>query len=1231
MVFALPRFLPLTEPYCDRLRWWEIAIRCSALAVFVYAAGEVQADNGTPIHFQAQIAPVLEEHCYACHGYGKRKGGLSLESFADAVTGGDTGPALVPGKSAESELIRRIASSEMDERMPPKGDPLPEETITRFRAWIDEGASWGDAEAGESAGESDHWAFRTPEPPPLPDAATCEWVRNPIDAFTLATMREHGLEPSPEAGRYALIRRLSLDLAGLPPSPEEVEAFVHDSSPDAYEALVDRLLASPHFGERMAIRWLDAARYADTNGFEKDRPRSIWPYRDWVIDAFNENLPFDRFAIEQIAGDLLPNATEKQRIATGFLRNSMINEEGGIDVEEYRYEAMVDRTNTVGTVFLGLTVACAQCHTHKFDPITQREYFQFLAFMNNTDDVDLEIHDRAVTQQRDTIEREIAARIGDLPTRFPVDELQREIHTLEPAILTSDAGATLEMDQEGFVRASGEAAERDTYTLAFNLSTEPIESIRIELDTDDALPLTGPGRAENGNLVVSEIEALVRPLQGDAEPIAVELLRAEATRSQDGFPAEKVLDRDPATGWSPGVAGEEARGGALTLWFKEPLRATEPSRLELRIVQNHGANHTLGRFRVSSFREYLPESNLTDNERRAQHLARKFGAWENEVAAKAAHWSVAEPVESVSANHATFVRLDDGSLLLKGDIPNTDTYDVKFRTDLNNITAIRIEALPHPSLPNGGPGRGVIMSAGGDFLLSEIAASAAPWLDPGAATPVALQNASEDFAANGRSASMALDGKLDTGWSIKDREGRAHAAVFEFAGPAGFDGGTLLHLTLDQFYVHQHTIGRFRVSVTSDPLPVRASGVPAEIEDILVTPKSRRTEEQKETLERYYLSVAPELAGAHEEIEALRASLPKYPRTLVLEEREDARVTHVHHRGEFLSPREAVTPAVPAVLHELEPGAPPNRLAFARWLVAKDNPLTARVAVNRLWQMLFGRGIVNTPEDFGLRGDAPSHPELLDWMAVEFMRRGWDVKDMIRLMVTSATYRQSSRATPEAFAKDPDNEWLARGARFRVDAEIVRDIALTASGLLNPEIGGPSVKPPLPDGALSLVYPGDPWTVAEGADRYRRGLYTYWKRTLPYPTAMVFDASARDTACVRRVESNTPLQALTLLNDSEMMAAAKAMAERVLEEAPAETAARIAHVFMLVLARPPDDRESAWVSEFYERQLARLRSGEANPDVIFAVEQQADSRIELAAWTLVCRTILNTDEAIARG
>lgn len=1186
-----------------------------------------------PVDFETQISPVLQERCFTCHAADKRKGGLSLETLADAEIGGDTGPVIVPGSSGESELIRRVSSDDESERMPPKGEALPEETIALFRAWIDEGAAWGVAETSseDSTADADHWAFQKPEQAPLPDTLASDWARNPVDAFTLAVMRAQGLEPSPEADRYALIRRLSLDLTGLPPSPGEVDAFVNDPNPDAYERLVDRLLASPHFGERMAIRWLDAARYADTNGYEKDRPRPIWPYRDWVIDAFNANMPFDRFAIEQIAGDLLPNATEDQRVATGLLRNSMINEEGGIDVEEFRYEAMVDRTNTVATVFLGLTMGCAQCHTHKYDPITQREYFQFYSFLNNTDDVEMEIHDPDVTTQRGAIDAEIAALIEDLPNRFPVDERKHEVQTLTPASMASENGAELASDSDGFVLASGASSERDAYTLAFNLGADPVDAIQLELGTAVDLPQTGPGRADNGNLVISEVEALLRPLQGEAEPVPVPLARAEATRSQEKFSAVQAVDGDASTGWAPGAGGDESNGVTLTVWFAEPVRANEPSRLELRVVQNFGAHHTLGRFRVSAVRDYLPESDLPDDERRAQHLARKMQVWEDAVTAKSARWTVAEPVKYESAYHATFERLDDDSLLLKGDIPNTDTYDLEYRTDLKNITAIRIEALPHPSLPNGGPGRGVIMSAGGDFLLSEIAAEAAPWLEPDSVQAITLQNPAEDFAAEGRTAAMALDGKLDTGWSVKDREGRPHAAVFEFAEPVGHDGGTLLKLKLDQYYVHQHTLGRFRVSVTSDPLPVHASGVPADIEAILVTPGEQRTDAQRDSLKRHYLSMAPELADAHHEIDALRASLPAYPRTLVLAEREDPRLTHVHHRGEFLSPREAVTPAAPAVLHDLEPGAPKNRVAFARWLVSEENPLTARVAMNRLWQMLFGRGIVNTPEDFGLRGEAPSHPELLDWLAVEFMRRGWDTKEMIRLIVTSATYRQSSRATPERIALDPDNEWLARGSRFRVDAEIVRDIALASSGLLNPAIGGPSVKPPLPDGALSLVYPGDPWNVAEGTDRYRRGVYTYWKRTLPYPTAMVFDAAARDTACVQRVKSNTPLQALTMLNDTELMIAAKALAQRVLDEAPANAEARIAHAFMLVVSRPPDAQELAWIAEFYEQQADRLRSGEANPEVIFAAEQESDSTIELAAWTLVCRAILNTDEAITRG
>ncbi|MCC6488519.1 MAG: DUF1553 domain-containing protein [Candidatus Hydrogenedentes bacterium] len=874
------------------------------------------------------------------------------------------------------------------------------------------------------------------------DAPEGGWVRNPVDTFVLDSMRQHGVSPSPEADRYTLVRRAHLDLLGLPPSPTEVEAFVNDPDPQAYDKLIDRLLASPHYGERMAVRWLDAARYADTNGYEKDRPRPVWPYRDWVIRAFNDNMPFDRFVIEQLAGDLLPGATEAQRVATGFLRNSMHNEEGGVDAEEFRYEAMVDRTNTVSTVFLGLTMACAQCHSHKYDPLTQREYFQFYAFLNNTDDVEMEVHDAAVAKERDALETKIAALVEELPNRFPAGEMQGE---------TS-----------------------------------------------------------------------------------------------------------------------------------------------------------------------------------AAHLVRKFAAWEGEVASRAAHWTALDPVEFTSKYHATLVRMPDQSILVKGDVPNTDTYEVSYRANLAGITAIRIEVLPDPSLPNGGPGRGVIMSPGGDFLLSEIAATDAPWLQPDQVQQVTLQNATEDFAAEGRAAQFALDGKLDTGWSIKGQEGKPHAAVFEFAAPVTHEGGTLLRLKLDQYYVHQHTIGRFRVSVTSAPLPVKASGVPSDIESIVLTPQAERSAEQSEQLKRYYLSIAPELTEAHKEIEAMRASMPRMPRTLVLEERETPRVTHIQHRGEFLQPREAVTPGVPAVLNSLPAEAPPNRLTLARWLVSEENPLTARVTVNRFWDMLFGRGIVPTPEDFGTRGEEPSHPELLDWLAVEFERSGWDVKAMLRLIMTSAAYRQSSRITPELLASDPSNEWLARCPRVRVEAEFIRDIALSASGLLSAKMGGPSVKPPLPEGAMSLVYPGDPWTVAEGEDRYRRGVYTYWKRTLPYPTAMVFDAAARDTTCVRRIRSNTPLQALTMLNDAQMMEASRAMAQRVLQEAPADMPSRIAYAFMLALSRPPDADEQTWITDFYEQQRARFDSGQSDATVIFVTDTPAEDTTERAAWTLICRALLNTDEAITK-
>lgn len=1177
-------------------------------------------------NFESTIRPILSKHCYDCHGEGHRKGGLSLGEEKGALQGGDSlHPAYIAGKSGESAIIQRVLETDPAKRMPPKGDALAPNEIAALRAWIDGGAAWGNAAAStvaKTAG-ADFWSFHKPMQAPLPAVKDSAWVRNPIDAFILAHIEAAGLKPSPEADRYTLGRRVYLDLTGLPPSPAQIEAFVKDARPDAYERLVDDLLASPHYGERMAVAWLDAAHYADTNGFEKDRPRSIWPYRDWVINAFNRDMPFDRFVIEQYAGDLLPNATQDQRIATGFLRNTMINEEGGVDQEEYRYEAINDRIATTGMVFLGLTLNCAQCHSHKFDPITQREYYQFFAFLNNADEIEMPVKSAAITQQREAAQHEIDALREGLPAKFPTDPALRNETLLKASQANAESGGELKLLDDGTVLATGPAAEKDTYTLMLDVPAGTYTALELEALTDESQPKKGPGRADNGNFVLSEIAARLFPAEGGPKDLA--FARAEASVEQGGFPVASALDGKPDTGWAVDVKGDGPNHDQkATFVFDNPVSVAQTTPLSVSLVQQFGGKHLLGKLRLRLVSQRLPEG-MDEAAARQACLAKRFDEWRGATAAKCVPWMPLELVEASSKNHVTFEKKDDLSVLVKGDNPNTDTYTVAYRTDLQGITALRLEVLPDPSLPGGGPGRGIIMSPNeGDFLLSEIAASSAPWTAPEQETPIALKDPSQDFSAKDRDIGKALDGKMDTGWSVMGGEGKPHAAVFQFAQPVGNPGGTLLKLKLDQYYVHLHTIGRFRVSVTTAALPVQASGVPGDIEATLLS-----AEPDVDTLKAYFLANAPELAGEHNKIAALEKALPKYPTTLVLEEREQPRVTKIHHRGEFLAEREPVQADVPAVLPPLPGEAPRNRLTLARWLVSPENPLTPRVTVNRLWQAFFGRGLVGTSEDFGARGDRPSHPELLDWLAAEFVRRGWDVKDFVRLIVTSSTYRQDSLISPELLDKDPTNELLARGPRFRVDGEFVRDIALAASGLLTDKVGGPSVYPPLPDGMLDLVYASGGWKPSEGADKYRRALYTFWKRTMPYPTSITYDCPARDVAVVKRPRSNTPLQALTLLNDPVFVEAAQAMARRVLAEAPGAEEARLRYAFQLTTARPPDAEELERLRSFLNAQKERLAKDSAAAAAVTGASEGATP--ELAAWAALCRALLNLDETVSRG
>jgi hypothetical protein len=887
-----------------------------------------------------------------------------------------------------------------------------------------------------------HWAWARPMRPDLPAVTNAAWVRNPIDRFVLARLEGEGLAPAAEAGRETLIRRLSLDLIGLPPTLAEVDAFVGDASADAYEKVVDRLLASPHYGERWARPWLDLARYADTNGYEKDRRRSAWMYRDWLIDALNRDMSYRQFTIEQMAGDMLPGATPAQKIATGFHRNTLLNQEGGIDVEEARWETLVDRVNTTATSWLGTTMACAQCHDHKFDRISQKDYYRMLAFFDNAE-----------------------YRVEGL------GEVVRDKWIVEPDL---------------------------------------------------------------------------------------ELAPAEVIAKRDALKAE-----------------------------------------------------------AAALKKSVEESDLSA----------ELAAWETALAEKPPRWTVLRPAQSSSLHGATLVSAKDGSLLVSGPVADKETYTVTATLPSAAITAFRLEALPDPSLPAGGPGR----SSSGNFVLTRFAVSTA-------AAAVPLARAEADFSDEGRSVAQAVDDAEDSGWSIDGQQGRAHTAIFLPARPLG-SAGTVTFTLEHNGAAAQAALGRFRLSVTTSRNPWGGAQVPAEIRTVLATPRAARTAEQAKALQDHFRPLAASLDAPRARQVQVRRELEAIdiPTAMVLRERagsgSEPPSTPLRIRGSYLSPGERVTAATPGFLPPLPETEPVNRLGLAHWLVDEANPLTARVAVNRYWEQLFGRGLVLTSEDFGVQGERPTHPELLDWLATTFMGEGWSPKKIQRLMVTSATYRQASRATPALLERDPDNRLLARGPRFRVEAETIRDITLAVGGLLSAKVGGRSVFPDQPDGVWDNPYSKDKWVVSEGEDRYRRSLYTFLRRTAPHPVLTTFDAPSREMCTVRRVRTNTPLQALTLLNDPAAFAAAQGLAGRILREAPPEPEARAIHAFRLATARRPSPSELAPLVRFYRDEVARFTANhEAARNVagpaLDAVA--AATPAEKAAWTMVATVILNLDETVTR-
>lgn len=1001
--------------------------RCFLLVTFsLLMAGRY----GESADFQRDIQPILAEHCTLCHGVdaADRKGGLRLDQRDGALKGGESGSAaIVPGSPEMSELVKRITSSDPDMLMPPPSHnkPLSEKEISKLREWVKDGAKY-----------ESHWAFVPPQKSELPKSD----AQNPIDAFVISHLKKQELPLTAKAPPSMLCRRIYLDLIGLPPSPQELKEFEQHGA----AATVEMLLKSERFGEKWARPWLDAARYSDTNGYEKDMPREQWVWRDWVIDAVNRDMPYDQFLIEQLAGDLLPNPTQQQIVATGFLRNSMINEEGAIVAEQFRMAEMFDRIDCLGKAVLGLTVQCAQCHSHKFDPFTHDEYYGLFAFLNTS----YEAQSWVYTPEQEQQIQDIRSRIREAEQRF--------------------------------------------------------RSMRPQWETE------------------------------------------------------------------------------LTVWSKVILE--------------------------------------------------QQSIWESLIATE---------LGTVSGlNHPT--QEADHSLLMKGHT-SADVFMISAPV-LEGATGLRIEALPHRDLPHNGPGR----SKFGTWAINEFEAfikkpDAKDW------EKVKLVNATSDFSqpeqkqADGKKTTgpvaHLIDGSDDTSWNADrgiGRRNQASVAVVQFEQPLHVPEGTQLKLA----WRMGDMAGCLRFGLTKTPAPSAPAANHGAVLALSI-PESSRTAEQSAAIFAAWRSSIAEAKPLTDEIDALWNSFPQAPTSVLhLAEQPNPvrRQTHQLNRGEWDQPQQAIEPHTPAVFHAWPQNAARNRLEFAKWLVDPRSPLTARVAVNRVWQSIFGTGLVETSDDFGTRAPVPEYRELLDWLAADFMEHGWSHKRLIQMIVNSDVYQQSSLATSELLERDPRNSLLARGPRFRADAEVVRDIALSVSGLMTHKRGGPSVIPPVPQNVLDInyVYPSY-WKPAEGAERYRRTVYGFRKRSMPDPVMSNFDAPNGDFACARRSRSNTPLAALTGLNETIFVESARAFALRVLREAGPSDADRASYAFFLCTSRQPTEVERTAVMDLLQSRRQRIADGWLNPREITTGDPAklpelpgATTPQDAAAWTLTARVLLNLDETITK-
>jgi len=888
---------------------------------------------------------------------------------------------------------------------------------------------------------------------------------------------------------------------------------------------------------------------------------------------------------------------------------------------------MVDRVHVTSTAWLGLTMACAQCHTHKYDPIQQTEYYRFMAFLNNASEPVFPVTETGIAAQRREIQSQIAALEAALADQFPVPP-RIAWQTPGDSEFAAKHGSEAELLPDGSFQLSGAGPEKEVYTIKFAATPPTITHVLLEAIPDESLGQGGPGRSDSGNFVLSELQMEILEAGSNATPRPVKFASVQADYSQDGFPDANAIDGKDNTGWAiAGAGGPKHRHAIFAL--AEPVELSQPVTVTVRMVQNYGSRHTLGRFRISLGTELADQ--IVTAERRRELRNQRFAKWLTGQLGGVADWKVLRPVTATSTTPILTPQADD-SVFVHGDFTKSDTYTLKFQNLPAGLKAIRLEMLPDDRLPNGGPGSVDHEGPEGDFWLSTVRVKA----DGKAVT---LTNASESFASGANNAAKAIDDDLQSGWSINGGQGKSHNAVFQFAASAAPTNELELELICEKYYASG--LGRFRVWVTTDD-NARASAL--ENEAVAILARNRDPEKlqsllgatnrlaEQEILLRQFARLAPDFAKPRREIEKLQKEIPKFSTTLVMQERPAGheRPTFRHHRGEYLQPKEEVSPGVPAFLPALPEQAPKNRVALANWLVSGQNPLTGRVVMNRHWEAFFGRGLVRTTEDFGFQGELPSHPELLDWLAVEFVKQGWSQKKMHKLIVLSATYQQAATITPELRERDPVNVLLTRGPRLRLEAEMVRDAALVASGLFTDKIGGPSVYPPQPPGVTSEgAYGALNWKVSEGPDRYRRGLYTFAKRTAPYAMAATFDGPSGEACLARRERSNTPLQALTLLNDTVFMECARALGQLAMQT-DGDEASRVELLFRRCLTRPPTPGERAKLGQFYQAQLARFTSGELQAAELLEAKD-GDRLNEQAAWTTVAWVLLNLDETITKG